>query len=294
MYLFPFKENTPLNLNSILTKHIMEKFGPDSILLFNKKIEELHKLRAKFDFIKYQAQISNDYKLGEEIEQNLIHYIKYVYLFDRLLYRQLAVPNSSFRVPFAWTDSFNHNLGYYTISNFKYELVSMLYNLIITYYTTANAISTVSNEDFRLKAINKFRCAIWCIQEIKNLMIEIIAVEKSLPADLNSTSLNVLEHLILGQIYSLLSKILQEKKADIKKLSSAQITASVEFKKSGDILFSPNQSIPKDMKPSLKIYLDYSIIYHEAQAYLNIMYYHLTLTKKDEELLEPHVGLAFS
>lgn len=74
----------------------------------------------------------------------MINYLRYVYLIDNFFSRDFADPRN-FSVPITWSDSFNPKKKSRPVSNSKYELVSVLYNLGIVFYTEGVHFASLAN-----------------------------------------------------------------------------------------------------------------------------------------------------
>jgi hypothetical protein len=289
MYLFPLKHTAPIDFLTIFRKYLTEKHGQDALNIFLPKLEELQKLRNRFDFLKLQQSIVSDYKNGEDMEKSLIQYLQLMHFLDRTFYRAMAEPNSTLVLNFIWGDSFYPNLNALGMSNIKYEIVNCLYNLALVYYTTASVLSSSSTEELSLKAVAQLRNALWCIQEIKQICKDGILVMTVTPSDLNIDYLAMLEHYILGHAFTVFSQLLIEKPAPVR--AQVHLSATNEFKQTANALISPN-IVPGIVYSSLKTLVDYSVIYNKSQAYHCVIQHHLTIN--DDELLKGHMGIALS
>lgn len=175
------------------------------------------------------AQLNNDYRLAAEFEGLMINYIRYVYLIDNFFYRDFG-DTKNFYVPFQWSDSFNPKKKIRAVSNSKYELVSLLYNLAVVFYTEGIHFASLADNQAKLKGIAKLRNGLWCINEIKNLLPNLMVNPSDIPSDLNMTYITLLQHYFIGLTYGTLIELLaQDKKNGDMKMASVHKVASKHF-----------------------------------------------------------------
>lgn len=91
-----------------------------------------------------------------------------------------------------------------------------MYNLAILYFTEGCSKMDKPSMDERKIATQKFRFALWCINQAKNLAVSLAPEVKAVQTDLCEANLEILYHMILGNCYSILYSNLVSQEAAIK------------------------------------------------------------------------------
>jgi hypothetical protein len=287
-------KTTPhIDIFEAMKKFITSQYDDKSWKSVEPIVAEMQKLRSSVDYTRVGAQISNDYRLCEEVEQVIIKYIRYVYMIDYFFKGAFHQPKNTLLIPFMWTDSLIPSKKIQYISSAKYELINCLYNLSVVYYTEASYLSTSQKEEDKIKSVAKLRNAIWCLNEIKLQMPQLLLDPTTLPTDLDPTFLTILTNYFVGLSYNILLTILEVKKPGEIKLASVNKAASQAFQIGFDLMESIKDcKYPDHINKKLRATLLYYAVTHRALAYNYITQSHIKLV--DDEILKGHMGIAAS
>jgi programmed cell death 6-interacting protein len=84
------------------------------------------------DYEKINLSIANDPKSSEDLERNLIAYLRYLYLLQKRFTFDANQPRA-INMTFIWSDSYNHTRSA-ALPSIKLEIASSFYNLAIAEY----------------------------------------------------------------------------------------------------------------------------------------------------------------
>lgn len=91
-----------------------------------------------------------------------------------------------------------------------------MYNIAILYFTEGGSYMEKPTIEERKIANEKFRFAMWCLNEAKQLAVNLRPEVKKVHSDLNEINLDVLHHIMLGNCYSMLYSNLVAQEAVLK------------------------------------------------------------------------------
>mmetsp|Transcript_28007 Transcript_28007/g.24713 ORF Transcript_28007/g.24713 Transcript_28007/m.24713 type:complete len:262 (+) Transcript_28007:98-883(+) len=255
----PLKYADKIDFTKPFQNYVAKRHGKQIYDGIEPTLKDMASIRNSLDFQKMSVQLNNDYRLAADFEGLMINYLRYVYLIDNFFSRDFS-DTKNFYVPFQWSDSFNPKKKQRPVSNSKYELVSILYNLAVVYYTEGIHFASLPNNQEKLKGIAKLRNALWCINEIKNLLPNLMVNPADIPSDLNLTYITLLQHYFIGLTYGALIELLeQDKKNGDMKMASVHKIASKNFSMAYDISIAMKDSpMPNDELRKLQANLHYN------------------------------------
>ena len=289
---FPFKTTQKVDILNPLNTHITKKYSSEAASSIFPTLNDMQKLRDNIEFVNMQTRINNDVQLAAQFQNQLVNYLNYTYFIDNFFKADFS---NTLKINFIWSDSFQPSKKAKAINHIKYEIASCLYNLAVCYYLEAKHCSMNPTASEKLKAIAKFRNAVWCVIEIKQVLSGFLADPSEVPSDLNLSFLNLFNNYLIGLTYGVLVDItgLDPQKIGTEKLASINKAASRYFQIAHDIVAAFKQPlIPEPQCKILIVNLQYNIAVFRSDAY-----YHIAKSKLknvDEEILKGWMGYAVS
>jgi len=292
--ILPLKFTQPVEITKNFDTHISKKYGKEALQNIHQTFAEMDKLRSKLDFSTMQAQLNNDYRLAADFETQIIAYIRYVYLIDNF-FKSDFPESRTLKINFPWTDSFQPKGKVKAINHIKYELACCLYNLAMCYYSEGIHFTAAPEIPNKLKGTTKLRSALWCINEIKQILPSLLVNPSDIPSDLNLSYINLLQNYFIGLTYSALVEVMgtDTSKNPREKLATVNKAAAKHFQIAYDIIAAMKPSpFPEDKTKALKMNLLFNATMFRSEAYFHMAQTHLV--KVDEEIRKGHMGFAVS
>lgn len=290
----PLKVTEKIDFGKAFGQHIAKQYGAEAWKNVEKTFLEMSSARAALDFSKMSAQLQNDFKLAAEFEGPVLSYCKYALLIDKYFSKDFNA-NKNLQCPYLWSNSFQPTKKTKAINSPKYEAASALYNLTVIYYTQGIYASAFTDQKERLKGIAKLQGALWCINEIKSLVPQIMTKGEEIPADLSLSYITLLGNYITGIAYSTLIDMLMvdASKTGNERLAIVNKAAAKYFQMAYGIMCNMKDCpLPEKETKFLRANLHYNYVIHNAEAMSRRSIKHIE--KVDDEILAGHMGYAVS
>ncbi|CAD8060371.1 unnamed protein product [Paramecium primaurelia] len=203
LFNLPLKQTRHVDIIKPVEQAIMNCYG--EVTLFTEirdVVEKTQKLRQNLDYEKINLSIATDPQTSENLENNLLEYLKnFSLLFKHLRFEQ--GDQRSPQVMFYWSDSYDHKRSC-QLNSGRLELLSQYYNLAISYYYQANSKIIKDTDPDRKAAYTKLRNGLWALDQLKQHIHGLSKDQISQLYDISTLNLEFLEHAFCGLAYKAL------------------------------------------------------------------------------------------
>ncbi|EAR99350.3 alix V-shaped domain binding to HIV protein (macronuclear) [Tetrahymena thermophila SB210] len=290
---YPLKVTGPIPIDVIFEQFITQIYGEATWQPVKGLFTKVSQLRGEFLFDQHNLTVANDPATCAKLVEKLTLYYKHL-LFLQNKFRFEYYQPGAVNIPFQWSNSFDAKKQIATPS-LVLEKACILYNLTIIYYTEGNNLM-FGNPEQRKVATQKFRFGLWCIQQIKQLVINMAPEIKAILTDFCEANLDILYHTMLGNCYAVLFNNLlpQEDQIKVKNIASLAGEASqnytIALSKVNGIIQSGEHIIPQDHLQKVKAFLFFNTVKYMAIAGLKMSKHHKDL--HEDNLTAGHIGWA--
>jgi ALIX V-shaped domain binding to HIV len=265
--LLPFKISEDLKLWQILVPFFTSKFlNADSkdIMKFSQMLDKQRKI---LDFPTIQRQVHQDYRLAVEFEPLIIQYYSNLIKLEFILSKCFNENEVSTPVAFAWNNSFNPKSHLIELEDLNYEIISILYNLSITYYFQGIYFISFPVKSEKLKGVNKLRNFLWILAQIES-RISKIDPDTHTPYDLNPNILKSFSLYAKGLSLSTFAELLESTDEMKQKLAGTWMKAGSSFEEALLVLneVNPNFAALKTFK-DYKNNVTFNLVISKSHAY---------------------------
>ncbi|CAK81825.1 unnamed protein product (macronuclear) [Paramecium tetraurelia] len=203
LFNLPLKQTRQVDLLKPVEQAILNCYGEAKLFTeIRDVVEKTQKLRQHLDYEKINLSIATDPLTSENLENNLIEYLKHF----SLLFKHLRFEQGDQRSPqvmFYWSDSYDHKRSC-QLNQGRLELISQYYNLAISYYYQANSKMIKDTDPDRKAAYTKLRNGLWAFDQLKQHIHGLSKDSISQLYDITTLNLEFLEHAYCGLSYKAL------------------------------------------------------------------------------------------
>ncbi|CAD8064462.1 unnamed protein product [Paramecium sonneborni] len=203
LFNLPLKQTRQVDIIKPVEQAILSCYGEATLFSEIRDIlDKTQKLRQNLDYDKINLSIATDPLTSENLENNLIEYLKHF----SLLFKHLRFEQGDQRSPqvmFYWSDSYDHKRSS-QLNSGRLELISQYYNLAISYYYQANSKIIKDTDPDRKAAYTKLRNGLWALEQLKQNIHGLSKDSISQLYDLSTYNLEFIEHAFCGLAYKAL------------------------------------------------------------------------------------------
>lgn len=186
----------------VLGSYLKTQYGDEYYRKTRESLKSIEKLRDSFDFITLERQMEKDYKALLPVLPQMEQYIINLYII-REIFKEGFSNGKCIDLPIIWgclSKPYNTKKG----SHINYELCCFLYNYASSLYFLA--MKTPNDPEFTLL---KLRNALWCLEEVRNLLPNIGININELPdmdTDFQDSLLSFIKGFICLSLFHIQSK----------------------------------------------------------------------------------------